>query len=156
LGWYKLVCGNSDKAHKMNWLDKISKIIQTISIIAIFIFLFASCDPGSNIKYEIWNKTSKPIKVEYHFVFTTDNDSTIHETIINPNEIKTINESSQLGYAEHFDDSHDSIYLYSMGIIQDSLIATRNFKDKKNWSFRTEDKLRGIYRLTIEQNNFIL
>jgi hypothetical protein len=147
--------GNAVKTLILNRLYKMNKVNQAITFTVLVILLFASCDPGSTIKHEIWNKTSKPIKVEYLFIFSTDNDSITHETIINPNEIKTINETSHLGYAEQFNESHDSIYLYSMTIIQDSLIATRNFKDKRNWSFRTEGKDVGIYKLTIEENNFI-
>jgi hypothetical protein len=130
------------------------KITQTIILTAFVVLLLASCDPASTIKYEIWNKTAKPIKVEFYFVFSSTNDTIIQETIIKPDELKTINEELHLGFARQIDESRDSIYFYSLRIMQDSSVAMKNLKNKKYWKFETQGKYIGIYILKIEKNFF--
>ena len=133
---------------------KMKKIIQVITFTTFLILLLTSCDPGSIIKYEIWNKTNKLIKVKYEFISKNSKNDGLCETMIEPNKLKIVHEESHLGYARQFNESHDSIDLYSMTIIQDSLMTVKNFKDKQFWIFETEGDFNGIYKLTVEKTIF--
>jgi hypothetical protein len=130
------------------------KIIIYFVSIAIFIFTLISCDPGSDIKYEIWNKTDKPIIVKYYFVFSNNEDTCIRESQIEPNQIKTINEEMHLGSVKDFNESRDSIFIYSMTVMQDNLISKINFKDKHLWRFESKGDYIGIYQLKVGKEFF--
>lgn len=114
-----------------------------------------SCDPGSTIKYEIVNNTTDNIKVKYQFVFDTSHSE--KEVDILAKASKTIHIDNPLGYAKQYNDSHDSIFLYSLTIQQNNKLTKQNFKDKKYWKFyeTDSDNLNGTYKLIIDSTYFI-
>ncbi len=126
------------------------KIILTISLA----ILFVSCDPGSTIKYEITNKTNETIKVKYQFVFTDSGGTSSKETIINPESSKILNQESTLGYVTHYDERHDSIFLYWLTIETQNKITHKNFKDKKYWRLEKTDNQNGTYKLIVDKTLF--
>jgi len=126
-----------------------------ISFALIVIFAIISCDPGSTIKYEIYNNTNRPIRINYQFVSGISSDTSIQSTIIEPYKNKTINEEMHLGSADYIDKSRDSILMYLMSIKQDSSLTTINFKDKNLWKYNVKEKYLGIYQLKVEQDFFI-
>jgi hypothetical protein len=122
--------------------------------VASIILHFVSCDPSTKIKYEIRNNTDKTILVKYDFELKNNNDITLREATIEPNKSKIINEDLKLGFPKQFDETHDSICLYSMTITKGNLTTSINFKDKNYWTFETDGNFKGIYKLTVNQKIF--
>jgi len=124
-------------------------------ILALFlVILFVSCDPGSTIKYEIINTTNEAIKVKYQFVFNASGDTSSKETIISPKSSKILNQESTLGYVTHYDERHDSIFLYWLKIETQNEMTHKNFKDKKYWRLEKTDSQNGIYKLIVDKTLF--
>ncbi len=126
------------------------KISNLIFLLCICLSVLSSCDPGSKIKYQILNKTSKPIKIKYQF---PDGRPVLYVTIY-PHSIKVIQLANELGYVDGINERKDSIYFYNFEVIQGKRISTRNFKDKKYWTFSIVNRLKASYTLNIDNSFF--
>ena len=124
-------------------------------ILALFILtLFVSCDPGSTIKYEIVNTTNQPVKVKYQFVSNASGDTSAQEAMINSKSNKIINQESALGYVTHYDERHDSMFLYWLTIEQQNKLTHQNFKDKKYWKLEKKNNQDATYKLIADTTLF--
>ena len=124
-------------------------LLKTTLTLFVFV-LFASCDPGSNIKYEVINKTTQPITVKYQFVFNASGDTSSQEMIIFTDSAKIINQDKPLGYVTDFDQRHDSLFLYWLTIQKGTKLTHQNFKDKKYWRFIKKDEQNATYELIVD------
>ena len=126
------------------------KTILTLSLL----ILLVSCDPGITIKYEIINKTNQPVTVKYQFVSNASGDTSAQEAIINPESRKVINQEQALGNITHYDERHDSMFLYWLTIEQQNKLTHQNFKDKKYWKLEKNNDQNATYKLIVDTTLF--
>jgi hypothetical protein len=128
--------------------------MNAFKIMLVFAFLFSSCDPGLKIKYEVVNKSDRPISIDYRFVFNRSGDTSTQTIIIRGKDSKIINEEDGLGYIDDTDKRRDSIYIYKLSIHQDKKTTKLNFKDKKYWKLKKNGEQEGIYQLIFDTTFF--
>jgi hypothetical protein len=114
------------------------------------LLILVSCDPGSEIKYQVMNKTKKTLNLKYLFW----DDSTQTLMTIGADSNRIIKTDMQLGYVNGIDERRDSIYLSKFEVKAGGRISLKNFKDKKYWKFKKDDDLHASYILTIDDSFF--
>lgn len=123
--------------------------LQSIFTLLILLF-FSSCDPSLKVRYEVVNKTNKPINVKFQFIFNKSGDTSKRVVTIPKNGSDIINEEDGLGYINQFDQRRDSIYIYQLTIEQDNKKTNVNFKDKKYWILKKNGEQEGVYQLLFD------
>ena len=113
----------------------------------LILLLFSSCDPALKVKYEVINKTTKPINVKFQFVFNRSGDTSMQVVTIAKNDSKILNEEDGLGYINQFNQRRDSVYIYQLSIEQGNKRTNVNFKDKKYWILKKNGDQEGVYQL---------
>ena len=119
-------------------------------LLCIFMLILTSCDPGSKIKYEIVNKTSKTLNIKYQFPGGPPTEF----AAIAADSNKVIRFTNELGYADDINRRKDSMYFYSFVVRHGNKISRRNFKDKKYWRFKKSSDLEAAYTLIIDDTFF--
>jgi hypothetical protein len=127
-------------------MKSLIKII-TLSCVAFFV---VSCDPELQVTYNVRNNTDKEIKLKY----VIDYADTL-ETVIQTNQTETIHIQKKIGTPKMADKYDDSITVFKYFAAQkDSLLWTKNVKDRSEWIFSETGKRSCKFVLQIDNNDF--
>ncbi len=119
-----------------------------MTICFFVLFCIVSCDPELQVSYKVKNNTDKDIKLRYIIADTI-------ETVIQTNETKTIRIENKIGTPNMADKYDDSITVFSYFTVQkDSLLWSKNFRDRSNWIFFETGKNSCQFELQINTDDF--
>lgn len=126
------------------------KLYNLLVVSAIGFFLM-SCDPTLNINYEVVNETNYPITVNYINYYTHKNENDSNQTILilPPGKSQLIYSKHTVGTPEMAKEI-DSIGIYFIQIIPDSILKGKNIRDIKNWEYYEKTENSVSFTLTIE------
>ncbi|MBW7867372.1 MAG: hypothetical protein H3C31_03485 [Brumimicrobium sp.] len=121
-----------------------------IFILLCVTFFVVSCDPELQVTYSIRNNADKEVKLRYVKSYT----DTI-ETIMQKDQTEKIYMIKKIGTPYMANKNDDSIYVFEYFSAQkDSLLWTKNVKDRSEWIFTETGKHSCKFELQIDNSDF--
>ncbi|WP_169312101.1 hypothetical protein [Fluviicola taffensis] len=129
--------------------ETMKPLIKIITFFCVAFFV-VSCDPGLQVTYTVRNNTDKDIKL----IYVIDYTDTL-ETVIQTNQTETIHIVEKIGTPKMANKYDDSITVFRYFAAQkDSLLWTKNIKDRNEWIFSETGKHSCKFELQINNNDF--
>jgi hypothetical protein len=112
----------------------------------IIILCCASCDPASNVTFQVVNESDATVRVDYY-----EYDSTKVTHIVVPGQGNQILfQHHFLGYVERYEQQDSVDIYYNLRVWKDSTLLDLNFNDKATWQYRRISKQSGRSALIIK------
>lgn len=121
--------------------------LYVLSLIILIGLLLISCDPPLYINYEIVNDTNIPITINY-IGYSEDEDSNQTTILLPPKKSQIVHSNHKIGTPEMAKEI-DSVGIYFIEILPDSVLKGKNIRDIKNWKYFEMTEYSVSFILTI-------